>query len=580
MADTLTSHAAPMPQLRQGRRGPFRHVEPAVLLWVVLAAALLFLVAGPMAKLLVISFETRDTGAFTLGNYVTAYGRERYIDALLNSLKLGALTALLSTVMAVPMAWAVSRTDMPGKGLTWGAVLCAFVVPPYLGAIGWILLAGPNSGYLNRAWQWVSGTETSLLNVYTFPGLALVIALHSYPLVFIFVKSALDLVSSEMEDAASIIGAGSWTTARKVTLPLVWPSILGGFTLVFLETIALFGTPAIIGIPARINVVTTQLWQFFEYPVKVEVAAAYAMPLMLITVVLLALRKLMQGRKGYVSQTGKGGERRQVKLGPWRWVLLGWCMVVGAASVVMPLAVLLQASFSKAWGRGLTWDNLTLRHYELLIFKHEMALSSIGNTLWFSAAAATAAVLIGLLIAYIVSRRLVPFGNVLGFLAMAPFVIPGIVMAIGFYAAYASPPVALYGTAAIVILAFTARFLPIAYANSAAAIGAIHPEMEEAARILGSGRLRTIARITTPLIRRSLLGAWLIVFIVASRELSSAIFLVGPRTRTMAVLLYDLSEAGDFEVLAAFGGILLAITAVLVLIGMKLAGRDFMLRRT
>ena len=580
MADTLTGRAAPMPQLRRGRRGPFRHIEPAMLLWVVLAAALLFLVAGPMAKLLVISFETRDTGAFTLGNYATAYGRDRYIDALLNSLKLGALSALLSTIMAVPMAWAVSRTDMPGKGLTWGTVLCAFVVPPYLGAIGWILLAGPNSGYLNRAWQWISGTETALVNVYTFPGLAMVIALHSYPLVFIFVKSALDLVSSEMEDAASIIGAGSWTTARKVTLPLVWPSILGGFTLVFLETIALFGTPAIIGIPARINVVTTQLWQFFEYPVRVEVAAAYAMPLMLITVVLLALQKLMQGRKGYVSQTGKGGERRQVKLGPWRWVLLGWCMLVGAASVVMPLAVLLQASFSKAWGRGLTLDNLTLRHYQLLIFKHEMALTSIGNTLWFSAAAATAAVLIGLLVAYIVSRRLVPFGNVLGFLAMAPFVIPGIVMAIGFYAAYASPPVALYGTAAIVILAFTARFLPIAYANSTAAIGAIHPEMEEAARILGSGRLKTIARITTPLIRRSLLGAWLIVFIVASRELSSAIFLVGPRTRTMAVLLYDLSEAGDFEVLAAFGGILLAITAVLVLIGMKLAGRDFMLRRT
>ena len=172
------------------------------------------------------------------------------------------------------------------------------------------------------------------------------------------------------------------------------------------------------------------------------------------------------------------------------------------------------------------------------------------------------------------------FGGVLSFLAMAPFVIPGIVMAIGFYASYAAPPFALYGTAAIIILAFTARFLPIAFANSNAAIGALHPEMEEAARILGCGRLQTILRITAPLLRKSLLGGWLIVFIVATRELSTAIFLVGPNTRTMAVLLYDLSEAGNFEVVAALGGILLAITFVLVGIGMKLIGRDFMLRRT
>jgi iron(III) transport system permease protein len=245
----------------------------------------------------------------------------------------------------------------------------------------------------------------------------------------------------------------------------------------------------------------------------------------------------------------------------------------------MPVAVLLQASFAKAWGRGLSWSNFTVDNYTYLLFRHEMALTSIWNTLWFSAAAATLAVVIAVLVAYIVARRLVPFGSALGFLAMAPFVIPGIVMAIGFYAAYAAPPLALYGTALIIILAFTARFLPIAFANSAAAMRAVHPEMEEASRILGGGRLLTIRRITAPLIQRSLLGGWLIVFIVASRELSSAVFLVGPRTRTMSVLLYDLSEAGNFEVLSAFGGLLLAITLVFVVIGMKLAGRDFMLRR-
>ena len=568
-----------------GRRLPgllsrISRIEPASLLWVVLIAVLLFLVASPLLKLLFVSFEARGTGAFTLSNYATAYGRARYVDALFNSLKLGAFSAGIALVLAVPMAWAVSRTDMPGKGMTWASVLGAFVLPPYLGAVGWILLAGPNSGFINVLWRSVTGAESPLFNVYSFPGLAAVIALHSYPLVFIFVKSALDLVSSEMEDAANILGAGTWTTMRKVSLPLVGPAILGGFIIVFLETIALFGTPAIIGIPARINVVTTQLWQFFEYPVRVEVAAAYAMPLLLVTVGMIGVQRLLLARKGFVSQTGKGGERRPIRLGPWRWVLFAWCAGVGVFSVGLPLLVLLQASFAKAWGRGPSIGNFTLANYRLLLFEHEMAMTSIWNTIWFSATAATAAVIIALLIAYIVQRKLVPFGEALSFLAMAPFVIPGIVMAIGFYAAYAGPPLLLYGTATLIILAFTARFLPIAYANASAAIRAVHPEMEEAARILGSGRLRAVSVITAPLVKRALLGGWLLVFIVASRELSAAIFLVGPRTRTMSVLLYDLSEAGNFEVLAAFGGLLLVVTMVFVGIGMKLVGRDFMLRRS
>jgi iron(III) transport system permease protein len=551
---------------------------PATILWIVLIAILLLLVAFPLGKLLLVSLHTRS-GAFTFGNYLAAYGRARYVESLINSLLLASETAAISVVFAVPMAWALSRTSMPGKGVVWGLVLGSFILPPYLGAIGWILLAGPNAGFVNLAWRWATGASDALVNVYTFHGLAFVMAFQSFPLVFIFVKSALDLVSSEMEDAANILGAGTWTAMRKVTLPMVWPSILGGAIIVFLETVALFGTPAIIGIPARINTATTQLWQFFEAPVRVEVAAAYSMPLLLITLVLIGAQRTMLHRKGFIAQTGKGGERRPIDLGPVRFLLLAWCLFIGLISVVMPVAVLIEASFARAWGRGLSIGNLTLANYKFLIFEHETAMSTIWNTLWFSATSATFAVVLALLVAYIVGRRLVRFGAVLAFLAMAPFVIPGIVMAIGFYASFAAPPFALYGTATIIILAFTARFLPIAYANASSAMGTLHPEMEEAARILGCGRLATIARITVPLLRKSLLGGWLIVFIVATRELSAAIFLVGPNTRTMAVLLYDLSEAGNFEVLAALGGILLVITSVLVGAGMRLLGRDFMLRR-
>src|ERR1700719_2743181 len=256
---------------------------------------------------------------------------------------------------------------MPGKAFVRLMVFAAFVTPPYLGAIGWILLAGPNSGWLNKVWIALTGAEHGIFNVYSMSGLIVVIAVMSFPYMFVFVSSALDLVSSEMEDAANILGAGTLRTIFRVTLPLVLPAILGGLIISFLEAIALFGAPALIALPARFHVVSTQLWQFFEYPVRVEEAAAYAMPLLLITVLMFFLQRRLLGRRGYTAVTGKGGERRLPRLGAWRWAMLAYALLVGALSVLLPLVVLLQAAFAKAWGRGFSLDNLTLHNFYYLL---------------------------------------------------------------------------------------------------------------------------------------------------------------------------------------------------------------------
>jgi len=241
--------------------------------------------------------------------------------------------------------------------------------------------------------------------------------------------------------------------------------------------------------------------------------------------------------------------------------------------------VLLQAAFAKAWGRGFSLDNLTLHNFYYLLVEQTQAKQTILNTFVYSGVTAFAAISLSLAIAYVVNRKLVPFGNVLAFLCVAPFVVPGIVLAIGFYAAYASPPLALYGTATILILGFTTRFLPIAYTSSAAGLRSINPEMEEAVRILGGSRLLAIRKVLIPLLKKSLAGAWILVFIPATRELSSAIFLVGPNTRVISVMLFDLSEEGNFEVLSALGVILLVVTVAIAAIGSRMIGRDFMLRR-
>ena len=550
------------------------------LLWIAIIAVLLFLVVSPFVYLVITSFQAERTGDFTLSNYATAYGRARYVDALFNSLKLGAASAALAGIFAVPLAWAVARTNMPGRGLTRMLVLATFITPPYTGAVAWILLAGPNAGWLNRFFMMVTGAEAGPFNIYSFTGLAVVIALYSFPYIFIFTTAALELVSSEMEDAANILGAGPWRTMRKVTLPLALPAILGGLIICFLEAIALFGSPAMIAIPARFNVVTTQLFQFFGNPVRVEVAAAYAMPLLGVTILLVLVQRLIVRRKGFVALTGKGGERRPILLGRWRWVMFGYAMFVSALAVFLPYIFLIQSAFAKAWGRGFLLDNITLANFHFILFEHATAAQSVINSFVYGGISATIAVFLTLGVAYIVARKLIPFGGVLGFLCVAPFVIPGVVLAIGFYAAYAPPPLSLYGTALILILAFTTRFLPVGYVNASAAINSLNPEMEEAVRVLGGSRMTALRRVVAPLLKRNLLGAWLLIFIPATRELSAAIFLYGPNTKVASVMIFDMSEEGNFERLAALALVLQVLTLPLLYLGQRALGRDFMLRRT
>ncbi|HEX5212265.1 MAG TPA: iron ABC transporter permease [Pseudolabrys sp.] len=565
--------------LRQGRLGRLRRFEPATLIWLLAAAALLFLVATPLVRLLISSLQTTDSGTFTLGNYASAYGRLRNLEALGNSLLYALEVTIMSAAMAVPIAWGVSRTDMPAKGLIRALILGAFITPPYLGAIGWILLAGPNAGWLNRIFMAVTGSHTGFIDVYSFGVLSLVTALYAFPYIFVFTSDALDRVSSEMEEAANILGAGSFYTIFRITLPLVTPAILGGAIVVFLDTVALFGTPAVIALPARIRIMTLELWQYFEFPVRAEVAAAYAIPLIGITLALFWAQRAILGRKSYVALTGKGGSRTLTPLGRWRWLVLGYALLVVSLAVIFPYAALAKAAFSKAWGLGFTLGNITLDNFERLL-SEEGARDTIVHSFTYSAAAGCVAVALALLVAYVVNRRLMPGGNLLTLLCMAPLVIPGIVLGIGFYAAFAAPPVALYGTAAILILGYSTRFLPIAYVNCAASLQSLNPEMEEAVRILGGSRLRAISRVIVPVLKKSLLGTWLLVFIPATRELSTAIFLVGAKTRVISVMMLDLSENGSFEILAALGFFLLGATILIVLLGYKIIGRDFMLRRS
>jgi iron(III) transport system permease protein len=568
----MATQAAPL-QRRQRR-----WLDPTLLVFVILVLVLLALVANPILRLVWESVRAAD-GSFTFAHYLDAFGKQRNLKALLNTLYLGLASTGMAVAFGVPLAWAVSRTDMPGRRLIQGGVFATFVMPPFLGAVAWILLAGPNAGWLNKRWAELSGAEGGPFNIFSFWGMSLLIALYAFPLVYVFSKSAFDLISTEMEDAAAIHGAGGLQVFRRVTLPLALPAIVGSAILVFLEAISLFGTPALLGIPARINVATTQMSTFFESPLRMGTAAAYSMPVLAVTVLLLLLQRRLLAKKGYVSVSGKGGERRPLHIGPFKWVLSAYGAFICLLSVILPLGILLQAAFAKAWGKGLASSNLTLANFHYIFFEQMTVRQAMQNTVLYALAAAAACVLLGIVVAYVTQRRLLPFPGLIQFMALAPFAVPGIILAVGFYAAYAGAPFSLYGSGWLIVIAYITRFLPIAATTTGASLRSLNPELEEAVRILGGSRFLVLRKVVVPLLKKSLIGAFMLVFVIATRELSTAVFLTGPQSRVMSVLTLDMSEQGQYEILSAMGVVLLLMTSIVIGIGMKLAGRDFMIRR-
>ncbi|HEX6547563.1 MAG TPA: iron ABC transporter permease [Candidatus Dormibacteraeota bacterium] len=551
-------------------------LEPSALLFLAAVLVLAFMVVVPLGWLLLTSVQDPLTQGLTLDNYRTAFTQTLYLRPILNSFEMAFAVATIAVVVGTPLAWVVARTDVPGRGVIRPLVLAAFVTPSFLGAEAWIFLAAPNSGMLNKIWEQMFHVEHGPFDVYTFPFAIFVIALYSIPYTFSLVSATLELMASELEDAATTLGSGTFRTTFSITLPLAMPAILSGFLLSFLEALELFGPPAFLLIPARTQVMTTQLFLFFsQFPPQIEVAAAYAMPLLLVTVTLLFVQRRLLGRRRFTTVSGKGGVRRPMALGVWRWPFATLALLPPLLAVILPYGALLVVSLQHSWGLG-PWHpgNLTLYWYQWAVFINPTTKTAISHSLEYGAAAATLAVVVATLVAYLSVRRLGPGAPLLGFLAMAPFVVPGIVLAIGFIAAYGHPPILLYGTAAIMIVAYATRFMPIAYSNSSAILQGLNVDLENAARTLGAGRLRSLWAVTLPLLRRGLLSGWLLVFIPALRELSASVFLFTPRTSVITTVIYDFSDAGNYEAVSTMGLLMMLITLLIVVGAYRFLGRD------
>ncbi|HEY2995894.1 MAG TPA: iron ABC transporter permease [Methylomirabilota bacterium] len=541
--------------------------------WVGAALALVFLMALPLGWLAWVSVSSESGGA-TLDHYRAVLSDPALLKALWNTVVLAFWVGLASIAVGAPLAWLTARTDLPAKGALRALVMASFVTPPFLGAFAWVMLAGPNAGLLNTLWRSWVGAAGPLVNIFTMPGLVFVVTIYTFPYVYIMIANTLALIASDLEEAAAIHGAGRLTVALTVTLPMVLPAMASGFILAVLQALALFGSPAILALPAGFHTITTQIWSFFHYPPKVEQAAAFSLPLLLATALLLLVQKRVLGRRGYAAVGGKGGQRRVIPLGAWKWPALAACFVVMACAIFLPYAVLAKAAFSRAWAQPLTWSNTTLANFTFTFFEYGATRAAIVNTLELGLLTASVGAVLVALLAYVSNRRLVVGHQIVSFLALAPIVIPGVVLAVALFIAYTRPPFVLYGTLAILFVAYLTKEMPTGYAQSDATFRGIPADLEDAGRILGAGRLRILRDVTAPLARSGIIAAWCFIFIGVIRELSASIILFTPNTQVMSVVIFDLKEEGQFGAIAVLGLVMLALTFATVAAMQGVLGRD------
>ncbi len=562
---------------REGRWPGLKSWEPSLPVWLGAAAFLVCLMVFPLGAIFKASLW--DENGFNFHNYVEVFTNGPYLAAIRNTVVISFWVGLISVVIGGLFAWLVTRTDLPWKKTIRALVMASFVTPPFLGAFAWTLLAGPNAGLLNKLYRSMTGSEEALFNVFTMPGLILVMALYSFPYVFSMIANVCELISSDLEDAAVILGARKLRTAWTITLPLALPALVGGFIVAFLQSLSLFGTPAILGLPAGIHTITTQIWTFFQYPPRLDLAAAFSVPLLVATMGLIALQKKILGRRSFSTVGGKGGQRRLVGLGWAKLPVLLLVLSVLALSVFLPYWILLKAALSKAWALPLDWDNFTLNNFSFALLQFSDTQAAILNTFKLGILTATAGTLIATLIAYITNRNLFPGSRYLTFFALAPLVIPGVVLAVGLFIVYTQPPVVLYGTIWILFVAYLTKEMPVGFAQAESTFKSIHTDLEDASRIIGANRLMSLKDITAPLARSGLIAAWCFIFIGVIRELSVSILLFAPNSKVVSVVIFDLKEEGQIGAISVMGILLLAVSFVIILAVRWMMDRDVVATR-
>ncbi len=539
--------------------------------WAVFVFTLL-LVAAPIVVIALQSVQSaplyEPTRTFTFDSYFKLVSNLEFREALLNSLGLASMATVVATTVGVCSAIAIARFDIPGRAWLEGAMLGPIYISQLVLALGWYVLYGP-AGYVSLVFQqWLGEVPWNLTSI---PGMGVLGGLAMAPAVMLFCTSSLSLMDASLEDAARSTGASPLRVVRSITLPLLRPAIVYSVLLTFVGGLEMLSIPLVFGWPANLEFFTTFLLRESmgqsEPDYGLLGAAALAL-LVAVAILVLIQQKLLAKRQRFITVRGKSQRPKPIEIGRWRWVVFSAFILYLTFTVVLPMMALTLRSFVQYLTPLLSpWQYLTLGFYRTLL-EQDLYMRSIGNSLVLSTIGAAFATALIALITAVIQRSDFRFAKQLEMLTLFPRAVPGMVAGIGFLWVVLWVPGLgmLHGTLAIMIICFTMRDLPTAYAAVAPSFLQIGKEIDQSARVAGASWLRACLSIIAPIAKPALIACYLLVFLSFFKEYASAVFLYAPGNEIIGTTMLNVWAKGEVGPVAALSVIQLALTLVLVAI--------------
>ena len=552
------------PSAMSSRGGARETAWISALIMLVLAGLVLpplwFLLQGSLAIA-----DGAKVARFGLDHFAAVLQSREFLASSVHSLLFAAGSAVLALMIGWVMAWIVERTNAPLRWLGYLTAIVSLGTPYILYVSAWLLFLG-KAGPVNQVFRAVTGGPGLLVNVYSLPGMVLIEGFLWSPLAFLLAGATLRHVNPELEEAARVAGGSVLATIRRITLRLSLPAILTLAMLVFIRAIEAFEVPALVGLPGRINVLTTDIYGNMTATVPPDLGSASALSVLMLLIVFLLLAvygRLARNAERFATVTGRGFRPRPFDLG-WRRHLAAALLVVNFLLLIaVPMAMLVWASllpFYQPIGVA-ALRLMTLDNYRAVLGSD---LGLVTNTLLVAVVAATIVMALAFVAAWLAVRR-VAGGPTIERLATVPLVFPGLVLGVAVMQLALEMPIPIYGTLAILIWAFVINYRPYGMRYAGAGMLQIHRELEEAAAICGASAPARLRRVVAPLLAPALLGGWLFIFLMAARVLSLPVLLAGPRSQTMAVAMFDLWVNGqgvEFAALGLLWSMLMTVIAV------------------
>ncbi len=531
-----------------------------------------FLVLLPMVFLVEESLNVGDPMAFPpqeygLANFVSIF--EEDINVLFNTVIIAVMATVMAILIGFTLAWILTRTNVPGRALLERLMELPYYMTPLVGALAWSIIAGPKSGFVNQIWKAVGGPG-DLVDIYSHFGIAWIMALFEGTVAFVMISASMKSMDPALEESARVMGASKLRTTLTVTLPLVMPGVLGATLFVFAEMLGSFAAALVIGIPARIYVITTAIWDStLSYPPDYGRASAMGLSLFVVMFAMLTFYRWRINKGSYATITGKAFRPRPMDMGGLAWLLLGVCILYVALAVVVPVGALLLTSLQRFATVILSQAEWTFANYQTALALGPVR-TALFNSLLLGFGVASVGVLLMALLVWIIYRSRIRGAGMIEYLAMFPQAVPRLVFGLALLWAWLNIPIPIYGTLWLLALAYLTVMLPLGVRTLAGVVLQIDKSLEECARVCGAGWLYQMRSVTLPLLRPGILAAWLLIFMACVRELGVSVFLMGPNAKVIAPSIVAAFASSGTELTAAMALIQTATVVVALVILFRL----------